>query len=79
MPKFSLLMWASLLGGVLFVTGFAWAGIWSYAHPGIRQVLIDARPPEAASFLVTIGSLILLPCMIVKVDKLITARKLAKK
>ena len=73
MPKFGWLKWASLLGGVLFVTGFAWAGIWYYAHPGIGQVLYDARPPQAAGFLVTTGFLILLPCMIVKVDKLIVS------
>jgi hypothetical protein len=81
MPKFSLLTWASILGSVLFVTGFAWAAIWyHYARDRMNeQLLYEARPPQAAGFLVTISFLILLPCLIVKVNKFIAVRKHAKK
>jgi hypothetical protein len=74
------LAFASLLGAVLFLAGFAWAAIFYYHEQGVgRQLSYEDRPPAAAGFLVTIGFLIPLPSVIVKLDKFVTAWKQAKK
>jgi hypothetical protein len=80
MRKFNWLTFASVLGGVLLLTGLAWAAIFYYHEQGAgQQLLYDDRPPQAAGFLITLGFSILLPCVIVRLDKFVTARKQAKK